>query len=544
MSRHAVLRAACEVLALMLALDVSALECPKIPDQARKDWEVEVRTAVGKIGPAKGAELETLTRSTTRDLAGKLPQADKVYLEQMMYATYCSALRDDPSLSESEKSARIRAYNTEVRNTLRAVTAKGAPDNSVKEAALLQLKRIPLPYTADAFVESAGKGDLAAVRLFLAAGMEPDVKDESFQTAIAQAVAEGHLDVVQALLKSGASKVVALNSAAENDRSEIVRYLLDHGASKDAINDAFLSAARAGSLEALQTLVKRGADRSRANDALILAAQGMRDLSQEQRTRVISLLLELGADVNAKNKYGWNALHSASNDALALNVQALLDAGADVNMICECKGFLDWGGDMTSLLIALAGTGESMNKPVVVDILLARGADPNIASKNGRTALMAAVDHSLNVDVVKALLAKGANVNATNPKGESVLMLSVRSAETIEVLAKNHADVNAREKKNGSTALMWAAGDGKPASVEALLDAGADIHAKNKFGRTALMLAVREGHPDAVRALLKRGAKVDDQDEDGKSVLNYAEEDLKGQDSINMVRLLKKAGAK
>ena len=87
---------------LAVAFNVFALDCPAIPEQARKDWQVEVRAAVGRIGSAKGAELETLTRDTTRDLLGKLPQADKVYLEQMMYATYCSTLRDDPALDESQ----------------------------------------------------------------------------------------------------------------------------------------------------------------------------------------------------------------------------------------------------------------------------------------------------------------------------------------------------------------------------------------------------------------------------------------------------------
>ena len=173
MKHRVALRSAYAALALIVSANVAALECPKLPEQAGKDWEVEVRAAVGKIGPAQGAELQTLTRSTTRDLVGKLPKADKVYLEQMMYATYCSGLRDDSTLSDSQKSARIRAYNTEVRNTLSEVTAKGvAPDEVAKQAALQQLKRIPLPFTPEAFVDSARKGDLAAVHLFIAAGMD------------------------------------------------------------------------------------------------------------------------------------------------------------------------------------------------------------------------------------------------------------------------------------------------------------------------------------------------------------------------------------
>ena len=74
---------------LFMPFQSSAIDCPKIPEQTNKEWDVEVKAAVGKIGPVKGAELETRTKKATLDLMGKLPQADKVYLEQMMYATYC-----------------------------------------------------------------------------------------------------------------------------------------------------------------------------------------------------------------------------------------------------------------------------------------------------------------------------------------------------------------------------------------------------------------------------------------------------------------------
>ena len=95
-----------------------ALECPKAPEQIQKDLDVDVNVAVAKIGPVSGGELKTKTRSAAQDLIGKLPNADKVYLEHMMLATYCSALRDDKSLSEIQKSERIKDYNAEVRKAL------------------------------------------------------------------------------------------------------------------------------------------------------------------------------------------------------------------------------------------------------------------------------------------------------------------------------------------------------------------------------------------------------------------------------------------
>ena len=107
-----------------------ALDCPKFPEQAKKDWEVKVSGEVAKIGPLKGAELKTTTRSATRDLFVNLPDAGRVYLEQMMFAAYCSTLRDDKTLPETEKSKRLRDYIREVRRTI--TVAKSGKTGSKK----------------------------------------------------------------------------------------------------------------------------------------------------------------------------------------------------------------------------------------------------------------------------------------------------------------------------------------------------------------------------------------------------------------------------
>ncbi|MEK6743316.1 MAG: hypothetical protein AABZ15_06895 [Nitrospirota bacterium] len=103
---------------VLMPFAAAALDCPKQPEQSNKEWDVQVKTAVGKIGPVKGAELETKTKSVVQDLMGKLPQADKIYLTQMMYASYCSGLRDNKTMSEDEKAERIRTYNIELQRSI------------------------------------------------------------------------------------------------------------------------------------------------------------------------------------------------------------------------------------------------------------------------------------------------------------------------------------------------------------------------------------------------------------------------------------------
>jgi hypothetical protein len=87
-----------------------AMDCPAPPVQSRKDWDSEVKAEVGRIGFVRGAQLETKVKTATQDLMGKLPAADRVYLEQMMFSAYCTALRDDPKISGTEKSKQILEY--------------------------------------------------------------------------------------------------------------------------------------------------------------------------------------------------------------------------------------------------------------------------------------------------------------------------------------------------------------------------------------------------------------------------------------------------
>ena len=97
-----------------------AMECPTPPVQSRKDWETEVRAEVGRIGIVRGAQLETRVRTATHDLMGKLPGADRLYLEQMMFSAYCTALRDDPTLPGAEKSRQILDYRRALNAALKA----------------------------------------------------------------------------------------------------------------------------------------------------------------------------------------------------------------------------------------------------------------------------------------------------------------------------------------------------------------------------------------------------------------------------------------
>jgi len=124
------------------------------------------------------------------------------------------------------------------------------------------------------------------------------------------------------------------------------------------------------------------------------------------------------------------------------------------------------------------------------------------------------------------------------PRPTSPLMRAVLDGDAAAVrrLIDAGADVNARNA-SGATALMWAVSD-EP-MTRLLVEHGADVNAASDEGRTPLMIASGlHGNVAVVRLLLERGAKVDAEANGGTAVLDAA---YTGDEAI--LRLLVDAGA-
>lgn len=87
--------------------------------------------------------------------------------------------------------------------------------------------------------------------------------------------------------------------------------------------------------------------------------------------------------------------------------------------------------------------------------------------------------------------------------------------------------------------LIKAAGRGDVQRVKALIDASADVNAKDKKGRTALMEAAFSGHADIVTLLLDKGADIQASDRFGDTALTLAADSHK----TEVVKLLLNKGA-
>jgi ankyrin repeat protein len=116
-------------------------------------------------------------------------------------------------------------------------------------------------------------------------------------------------------------------------------------------------------------------------------------------------------------------------------------------------------------------------------------------------------------DVLRSLPADPKAVNAPQPDGTTALHWAVRHDDVaaVDALIKAGADVKA-SNRYGVTPMNLAATTGDATIIRKLLDSGIDPNAANPGGETALMTAARTGKMDAVKLLLDRGANVNAKD--------------------------------
>ena len=262
-------------------------------------------------------------------------------------------------------------------------------------------------------------------------------------------------------------------------------------ASRGAIEKAagFLSEGRidlaAWTLEGRQT-GHLGAN-AEESQCLIFALRGMRGLlkeelddsclSAEQRGHLFLLAARLG-NIKAVKDY--------------------IETGADPDTQDKHYG-------ETALQWAAAGRHEE-----TAALLLENGADPDIPSGAGLTALHAAAGRGL-ARMTADFLKNGADPNIQAKDGRTALYYAAQSgarghAETMALLLEEGADPN-RQNKDGETALHWTAHHSDYAEAAALLlKHGADPNWKNKDGGTALRYALEEEHADIAALLLENGA--------------------------------------
>uniref|UniRef100_G1RY90 Poly [ADP-ribose] polymerase n=1 Tax=Nomascus leucogenys TaxID=61853 RepID=G1RY90_NOMLE len=250
----------------------------------------------------------------------------------------------------------------------------------------------------------------------------------------------------------------------------------------------------------------------------------LRELLEACRNGDVSRVKRLvdAANVNAKDMAGRKSspLHFAAGFGRKDVVEHLLQMGANVHA-------RDDGG-----LIPLHNAC-SFGHAEVVSLLLCQGADPNARDNWNYTPLHEAAIKG-KIDVCIVLLQHGADPNIRNTDGKSALDLADPSAKAVltgeykkdelleaarsgneeklmALLTPLNVNCHASDGRK-STPLHLAAGYNRVRIVQLLLQHGADVHAKDKGGLVPLHNACSYGHYEVTELLLKHGACVNAMD--------------------------------
>ena len=238
----------------------------------------------------------------------------------------------------------------------------------------------------------------------------------------------------------------------------------------------------------------------------------LRSILVDGEIEKIMLALELEIDINAP-------VDSENNTMLTYVIlygyknkfetaRFLLDNGAD--MLKKNK----WGYSALTLIY---------NDPDILKLMIDKGV--NLNCPDGYKVFIDSVSH-INNKIMRLMVDNGVAINCANKTGMTALMRTAYNKsepELLKYLIKNGADVNARHPAGGLTPLMLAAWQNDERNLKILIENGADVNLRTAKGISALDLAVEFNNTVSIEILKKSGAVSGQEPENAGRRINIAE---------------------
>jgi ankyrin repeat protein len=335
----------------------------------------------------------------------------------------------------------------------------------------------------------ARTGNVDAAKVLLSHGAQVNAKEPVHgQTPLMWATAQSHPEMMRELIARGAD-VNARSGVQKWERqttSEPREKWLPPGGFT-----ALHFAGRQGCLECTQILAESGADINAVDPdgisvPLIAIINGHYD--------VAGYLIDKGTDSNLADKTGRTALYAAVDFSTMPNSNrpAPKVLNEQLSALALIEKLLEHG----------ANPNAQLKTQAPYRLKLDRGDDTMLTT--GTTPLLRAAKAG-DVPTMKLLLAKGADAKLATRNGVNPLMAAAG-------LGTKEEDTTGRHKTEADAI----------AGIRLCLDAGVDINATDGRGQTALHGAALKGYDQVVQFLADHGAKVDVKDRRGFTPLDAA----------------------
>ena len=194
--------------------------------------------------------------------------------------------------------------------------------------------------------------------------------------------------------------------------------------------------------------------------------------------------------------FTYDDFWGAAQMGQGLVVREMLQSGAEVDA-------QDTNGE--NALILAAGAGQ---KEIVKSLVIA-GAKVNLQTQRGATAVLVAAQYG-HTSVIRVLLSGGADPELKDFAGATPLALAAQQGHASTVALLLEAGVHPDQKDSaGQTGLSIAAKKNSIGVAEVLIAHGADLEVLNRRSQSPIQLAMAMENYELAKLLLEAGAKAD-----------------------------------
>lgn len=476
-----------------------------------------------------------------------------------------------PHLTPDAEEDFLRACHEGLDDVVRAWLAIGMSPN------------VKAPHSLETpLIKAAEGGHISTIDILFDAGADPDLRDSSDDTALPtslnwnhpevarhlakrgldvniasqygecaleKAIAEDHDDHIPVLLELGANANFAdqgrspMRTAIENERTDIIEKLLEHGATPDLVLDVQGIALNRG-ITALQFAIKQRSeavdiflehDASLAlQDAFGLTALDYALLSFDEDTvskltdrgqqpsplqaaraavwqmildgdvdGAIQMLIQKDLPIDIRNASHKTPLMHCSELGDAESVRKLLDVGANAGLFER---------DYSAVYYALSS--ESDSNPEVLSLLLAK--NPPLFDRKGDLAGFSSAVWYGNTDAAKLLLSRCSPEECKRLGHHLRAAVMQRNAQMVQLLIESGVPLNEPNDIGGDTPIMDAVSSYHDREVvDVMLKAGADLSLSKHRNATSPLHKILthyqwdQSYEPTLIALLEYGAPLD-----------------------------------